>query len=162
MSRDRVTEALRSLDKPIRIPAGETSKCVDCGRMIAGRASAVKLGVRRHAGDGRCEACWDTARPTRARKPRARPVKPDLAWRSLAACAGADPELFDVIEYSRKAPGVSVRAAIHYCAGCPALVECGQEAEVNKYFGLWAGRLRLWSGDVIDLLDPELWERVSA
>lgn len=160
--RDRVTEALRSLDRPVRIPFGETRKCVDCGRQIAGRASAVKLRVRRHAGDGRCEPCWEAARPDVPPKPRPKLVKPDLTWRLLAACAGADPELFDVIDGARRAPGASVRTAIRYCAGCPVRSDCDAEARANHEWGLWGGQLRFQSGDVIDLLDPELWERVGA
>jgi DNA (cytosine-5)-methyltransferase 1 len=46
-----------SVPDRVLIPAGHTGHCSDCGRVIAGRNTALRLGVAEHVGHGLCGAC---------------------------------------------------------------------------------------------------------
>lgn len=68
------------------------------------------------------------------------------AWREDAACADSgEPELFDPvgenepIEFAHRRAQVAVA---RYCARCPVLDECGREAELHEYQGVWSGYRR--------------------
>lgn len=55
-------------------------------------------------------------------------------WRKLAACRGADPELWF------PHPGQDGRPAIAVCAGCCVRLECLADAiDANEKLGIWGG-----------------------
>lgn len=56
----------------------------------------------------------------------------DEAWRRDAACADADPALFDVAKPNH------ARAALEYCAACPVRVRC-VAARPAGAAGIWGG-----------------------
>lgn len=58
-------------------------------------------------------------------------------WRSFAACAGVDPDLF--FPHNGEATH-TVRHAQAICHGCPVRLECGRTAiELGEYWGIWGG-----------------------
>ena len=55
-------------------------------------------------------------------------------WHELAACRGADPEIFF------RGQGQEVDTAKRICAGCPVQLPCLQAAlERGEKFGVWGG-----------------------
>lgn len=68
------------------------------------------------------------------------------AWRDDAACADCnEPELFDPLGEREPADHMMQRARIavaRYCAICPVIEPCRQEAEVHEYLGVWSGCVR--------------------
>jgi WhiB family redox-sensing transcriptional regulator len=55
-------------------------------------------------------------------------------WRSLAACKGAEPDLWF------PEPGEDARPALAVCDGCPVRRECLADAlHAPEKFGIWGG-----------------------
>jgi len=88
-----------------------------------------------------------------------------LEWRKRAACLGADPHVFDPLAAhgNRVLPAAIAAAALRYCANCPVLAQCRDEADANHYLvGLWGGAYRTRRSDRhigrgykrVDLLTP--------
>jgi hypothetical protein len=79
-----------------------------------------------------------TTRPTATATP-----SHDTAWRDQAACIGADPTRFDVVELHSTTEMTRIEAAaLQYCTGCPVLQECGATADQSRLWGLWGGTYR--------------------
>lgn len=71
------------------------------------------------------------------------------SWHTTdAACRDADPRLFDptvATPTSRQYPNERAQreaAALRYCAGCPALRVCADEADTHRDGGVRGGSLR--------------------
>jgi WhiB family redox-sensing transcriptional regulator len=67
-----------------------------------------------------------------------------MNWRELAACRGADPELFHPVGYAWEGEGnaARARAALAVCAVCPVQLECLSEAvELGDVFAVLGGTL---------------------
>lgn len=84
-------------------------------------------------------------KPVTVVKPRFAPVveERDQSWRPMAACRGADPNLFGPIEQHEK-NGLDRcrRAAAEFCRRCPVAAACHRYAEEGDEQGVWSGRLR--------------------
>jgi WhiB family transcriptional regulator, redox-sensing transcriptional regulator len=88
-----------------------------------------------------------TVPPTAAPGPASRPGVPaqavpahdDIPWEELAACRGADPELFFPV--SSTGPSLAqIRRAKAVCAGCPVREACLAYAlDTRQEFGIWGG-----------------------
>jgi len=64
-------------------------------------------------------------------------------WRGNAACATADPKLFEFRALNNRGTLREVRAtAQRYCSGCPVIRECAAYADAGKEQGLWGGSSR--------------------
>lgn len=64
----------------------------------------------------------------------------ELAWRSLAACQGTDPELFFPPGRDDRATA-QIAAAKAICASCPVVTECLEFALRHRVRdGIWGGR----------------------
>jgi hypothetical protein len=68
------------------------------------------------------------------------------AWRAEAVCAeSGDAELFDPLGEREPVEHMVRRARVavaRYCAVCPVVNACRQEAQVHEYLGVWGGLLR--------------------
>lgn len=162
--RDRIAAALAGLDRPVRLRPGQVITCTTCGRDTAGQQTARRLGITQHCSGGVCDTCAGATKraATRAVEPTA--ARPRPGWQRHAACVGADPTLFDIVERVHNPPVEVVFAAIRYCAGCPSRAACNEEAEAGQLLGLWSGKWRSGHGQdhrARDLLD-RAWLRGGA
>jgi hypothetical protein len=104
----------------------------------------------------------------------ANPIMPTLApatgeWRRHAACVGEgiDPLWFDPVSvWDSAAEALATRTANTFCARCPALLECGADADANRDLGMRAGVYRLvrqgrywWQRFIPDAPEPQLPDR---
>lgn len=68
------------------------------------------------------------------------------AWRDEAACADSgEASLFDPLGEKEPVDQMVHRAKLavaRYCAVCPVVTSCSQEAELHEYQGTWGGKLR--------------------
>lgn len=159
---------------------GEVADCAGgCGRKVAGEKTArMKKGVFAHK-RGKCARC--VGGKNEADRERRKGYvrfgldleKPlDREWRGRAACAGADPNLFEERPLSgpiKRVPEEILSTALQYCAGCPVLAECKAEADANPAMtGLLGGVFRtlnlrsstLGAYRSFDLLDPAYLEGI--
>lgn len=60
-------------------------------------------------------------------------------WRARAACLGADPQPFTVLDCDRQLRPETVAAATRYCRRCPSREDCAAAADAGQEIGLWAG-----------------------
>ena len=66
-----------------------------------------------------------------------------MTWQQNAACVGAEPTLFDVVDLHTKTEwSVIDNAGRTYCSGCPVMRECAQLGDKNLHTGLYGGVYR--------------------
>jgi WhiB family transcriptional regulator, redox-sensing transcriptional regulator len=80
-----------------------------------------------------------SAGPPQAAPGAASPLDDGTPWEELAACRGADPELFFPV--SSTGPSlVQIREAKAICAACPVRQPCLAYAlDTRQEFGIWGG-----------------------
>lgn len=68
----------------------------------------------------------------------------DTRWQDLAACAGAEPELFWPLDEAEHGGRVETKPrildALSYCQRCPVVVQCGAFARDTGSVGVWGNR----------------------
>lgn len=66
----------------------------------------------------------------------------DPLWQDQASCRGANPEQFWSDSSNDAAVEAMRETAQQYCATCPALAACAEDADNSCAQGLWGGSLR--------------------
>lgn len=70
-------------------------------------------------------------------------VRGDTSWQPRAACLGAEPVQFDVLDFHTPETQLEAEAtAFVWCRPCPVRAECGAFADANRHVGIYGGAQR--------------------